>query len=1165
MPTLVSNLEKINQIIDLCIDRELFEYVASDGEDSIFELSEEAKKFIRDLQKEKGKKTFPSLEYPVLSICLPDTLIRPRGGKWEKGPIYLKNSNALNLEPYLLKHWSNLFWAKALRAELQRNNKGEWLHRYDDLVLLLEVCMPELKERKSNKVVKDWDITLFTFLMELSAIAQGEASYGYAERSRRLVDVLYPISDVEKEPQHRRHNYDRWIWYNMGLAYQHIGRNQKAVLEYNLVISEFFSKERKKEGVNDDDGVLEFLLNIYPSILQRAAINLKLQLGYHALQTLADPTAEDWLEKLCEDNARFCSQAANELKMRSELLRVEALLQVERTEDAESQLQDIYPKIFPKRQFSASSLPPYKPMPKATQTQLVEQIVSWSLQEDDGIKGCRDEILSLLRANKKARAESWINEVGEKAPKIKKKVERFVSISMAVQDTYWRWAKGNEFDERIYFSKWAQFLRLSAEILDKLAELINDLCSQDQEVPADLEESARLVIDSSMKLYCFRALDRKRLTKKLHKFKSDDLPDFVGGLSDYYRQMSKILLKSGEYEDGRFREMAGKSFDKACIQASADREASNEVSLVQLLKKDHLELLDALDEWEQEFGENRRISSLKRCNQRLAWVEEKENPLRDRCEVCLPETKEAEEAFCGLLECVKGYPSGGNNKEFDSYPNGNDYENIILEAEEKLVRQLRTSSQPEPKRHALRFFGLQRWNSLTPAQGRSVGGGYFIYQTDKSGKVDLGIAIDPGFDFVRNLFRMGFSLRDVDIVLISHAHPDHLWDFESLVQLLHELNDKTGITHRLNVVLTLGIYRRIEHIINNPELRRFMDPLVIDSRKEIDKEFFERLCRQDDDARIEPYFGFYARKGVSNRGAETDIRWCPVLPGIPRQPQPDIEIWPTRAYHDDYSERSDSFGFLIKFKKIPSLINTNKPLCFGYTGDTKWVGNDLYNEGCPVRNDFNEFKCKDKCKISGGRWEVVSSQYKDCDVVLMHIGSLIEHKKGRRFNHYCDARRCEEMIRKTNHPYLMGLMRFLGELHSSAFGSSQEREKLILVGEFGEELRGGIRTDIVRRLKGGIVDNWPILPVDVGLDILLHEFDFKPDKDDGKEKGFKFLCVLCDQYHDVGRVDYVRFGQDEGIFYVCRTCKKAFPDDVRQTKLQHLYEIGRELRTADRI
>lgn len=505
----------------------------------------------------------------------------------------------------------------------------------------------------------------------------------------------------------------------------------------------------------------------------------------------------------------------------------------------------------------------------------------------------------------------------------------------------------------------------------------------------------------------------------------------------------------------------------------------------------------------------------------------------------------------------------------------------MREAEERLTKQLKYSSQPEPKRHALRFLGLQRWNSLTPAQGKSVGGGYFIYRTCKCGVVDLGIAIDPGFDFVRNLFRMGFTLRDIDIVLISHAHADHLWDFESLIQLLKELSDKTGITHRLNVVLTLGIYKRLEHVIGNPQLRRFLDPFVIDSRKELEPDFFKTLgidavapkSDKEDDIDKNCFIFFDNTEDQNNKcpdGARQMMRWLPVLPGIAMpnvsREQTKIEIWPTRAYHDDYSQQSDSFGFLIRFTDIMSHCKQNSPLCVGYTGDTKWVHNDLYNDGCPGRGKLIASPCMDTCKKEGEHWKGVVSQYEECDVLLMHIGSLIQHKKNKYFENYLSFKECESMMRKENHPYLMGIMRFLFELRRLPnIASGLTENKLILIGEFGEELRGGIRTDIVRRLKEGIVPDWPILPVDVGLDILLHDFSPSSDEGNGNNHVFKFLCRLCDHYHKVTNVDYIRFGRDEAIFHVCSTCKKADPEDVRYTKLQRLYEIGRELRTKEGI
>ncbi len=72
----------------------------------------------------------------------------------------------------------------------------------------------------------------------------------------------------------------------------------------------------------------------------------------------------------------------------------------------------------------------------------------------------------------------------------------------------------------------------------------------------------------------------------------------------------------------------------------------------------------------------------------------------------------------------------------------------MSEYEEHFLRHLNNNTIHDPKRMAVHFLGLQRWNSISPAEGRSLGGGYLLYRTNNEGIVDCGIAIDPGFDFI---------------------------------------------------------------------------------------------------------------------------------------------------------------------------------------------------------------------------------------------------------------------------------------------------------------------------------------------------------------------------------------------------------------------------------
>jgi tetratricopeptide (TPR) repeat protein len=93
---------------------------------------------------------------------------------------------------------------------------------------------------------------------------------------------------------------------------------------------------------------------------------------------------------------------------------------------------------------------------------------------------------------------------------------------------------------------------------------------------------------------------------------------------------------------------------------------------------------------------------------------------------------------------------------------------------------------------------LRDWNSFSPILRRDLrdqggpgpderrGGGYFLVWKGH------GIVIDPGVDFVTQLYRKGLSIADVDTVIITHCHLDHTRDVESLVDLNYRYNRARG-------------------------------------------------------------------------------------------------------------------------------------------------------------------------------------------------------------------------------------------------------------------------------------------------------------------------------------------------------------------------------------
>jgi len=469
------------------------------------------------------------------------------------------------------------------------------------------------------------------------------------------------------------------------------------------------------------------------------------------------------------------------------------------------------------------------------------------------------------------------------------------------------------------------------------------------------------------------------------------------------------------------------------------------------------------------------------------------------CQGCLVCKDIDPNKFSNLLACCPRNETDEKTQQLESH----DYEHIMETWEVHFLKHLRNRSRrSEPDQaSSLHFLGLQRWNSTSPAQGRSVGGGYLLYQRDAQGGIKWGIAIDPGFDFVRNLFHVGFSLSDIDLVLLSHAHIDHVRDFESMVNLYLELDKRTKDRRRVHVIMTLGIYRRLAHVIESPGLRKYIEPYIVDVDKEIKDTYYkdtEFKFTIDHDGNSSKKF----KAIVGNYDQECAIN-----------------VRPTIAYHNDFSEYSDSFGFIVR------IMSDGVRYTFGYTGDTSWCCN-------------------------------VMSQYNGCNAMLCHIGSLIDREENTKFDKYKDPYECYKLIREKNHPYLMGMLRFLSDIKNF----SRKDKPLVLLSEFGEELRGRIRLDLVDRIHNAY--GLDVLPVDVGLDVRLCTAETESyESREGNSKA-EVECVVCEKFVKIERVDYETYGLDEALFCVCRTCRKSTPGNVLQHRLRNLHEIGRSLQPS---
>ncbi len=946
--------------------------------------------------------------------------------------------------------WSRFFWAKLIRAKIQEKGTTCFFRRTDDVVAYLERNLPVIT--KDEKIKKQKFKLTVIYLLEMAACGTDVDGRSFAERARRF------LKRYLKNGKNFGIFYDLLARYNCGVSYFHEARYRKAAREFNYIIW-------KKNEMSEKNGELKYFIGrhgiklIYlPAFKYRADLQLKLQLSYHAVDTILSDMK---LKSLSTNNK---DEDHKYYEHRCDLIMAEAYLQMGNHEQSNKSLNKV-----------KEYLEDVNDINKETKNCSIVTVKILSKINNLKCSNIYGRYLDLLLDEKLDKFEKSIKEDEDNsAGKSKENLEKdFMNLKDLF--TYYESNVLDNSGDRIgYIEQISKFLILLLDIPEKYNKETIDYRKWADEIYVhnkghftESENDNNTGNTSSDDCPCKKkGIDLRRLGPEHYDEYCENIQKFYSKMRNYDANNNKINYKKDESD-----------FLKR---------------LKNLEKKDREDLL-----W--------RIRKLN--------IELNEKPYKYKfCKTCIG--KKDNKPFQGLLHCVNKIGDNQNSAN-DFCLSSKDYEYIMDNWDEHFLDHLKYYSchddsidRREPQ-YTLHFIGLQRWNSSSPAKGSSLGGGYLLYCADEKGCVKLGIAIDPGFDYIKNLFHEGFSLLDIDIVLLSHAHLDHIRDIESMVTLLLELKKRTnpGKKHKLHVIMTLGIYSRLEHIIRNLGSRDFVDTYIIDIKKEIKNNFLKTIqfvfhnnvCKTNNTDSI-TRFVVDTRNGNSNK-------------------QPiKVIIKPTRAYHDDFSQYSDSYGYTIQIEGE----HKNLAYKFGYTGDTSW----------------------DKSIID---------EYHDCDALLVHLGSLIDrNKKPNKFSDYGEPDKCFDLVKKKKHLYFVGMLHFLTEL-----GNTKRKNKtLVLMSEFGEELHGKIRIDFVSRIndafhKYGLYT----LPVDVGLDVLLK-------KRENNEKGPWVKCALCDNYILITRenVGFETYGLDEGLFCVCTTCKKSVSTDVKIDKLRQLYEIGHEFR-----
>ena len=128
-------------------------------------------------------------------------------------------------------------------------------------------------------------------------------------------------------------------------------------------------------------------------------------------------------------------------------------------------------------------------------------------------------------------------------------------------------------------------------------------------------------------------------------------------------------------------------------------------------------------------------------------------------------------------------------------------------------RELAETPTGEPY---LEFVCLRRFGCVTPFMPRpaavsAVGGGYLIRacwpdaeSENPEPPVVLNILVDPGEGVVNNLYSVGLGVDDIDMVVATHDHPDHVTALDALVSLRGERERIRGYTKAKSMMVILG-------------------------------------------------------------------------------------------------------------------------------------------------------------------------------------------------------------------------------------------------------------------------------------------------------------------------------------------------------------------------
>jgi hypothetical protein len=164
-----------------------------------------------------------------------------------------------------------------------------------------------------------------------------------------------------------------------------------------------------------------------------------------------------------------------------------------------------------------------------------------------------------------------------------------------------------------------------------------------------------------------------------------------------------------------------------------------------------------------------------------------------------------------------------------------------IEEKDQQLKEFIKKGKSKALKPPIQLVVLRKWNSYTPIlpsqkeEYKSKGGGYFIRFKHK--RKDVGIVIDPGYNFIESFLRAGFKLDDIDHIFVSHAHNDHTVELEGIFSLLNRRNRKSRNPKKVKLYMNLGSFKKFSAYfdLSNPKEEFYIEDIVLLNKHQLIK------------------------------------------------------------------------------------------------------------------------------------------------------------------------------------------------------------------------------------------------------------------------------------------------------------------------------------------